>query len=174
MIKIIHGSCVDQEVDAIVNATNRYLLAGIGVCGEIYRRAGYKELTEACNKIKTPLNDGDAVITDSFNIDTCKYIIHAVGPDFSRTPTAYNELYKAYYNSLQVLKDNNLHSISFPLISSGIFGGNNPHPARTSAEQCIKAYNDFIDENKDYNIKVFLCAYSQKEYEEINEIGGVL
>ena len=169
MIKIIHGSCVDQEVDAIVNATNRYLLAGIGVCGEIYRRAGYKELTEACNKIKTPLNDGDAVITDSFNIDTCKYIIHAVGPDFSRTPTAYNELYKAYYNSLQVLKDNNLHSISFPLISSGIFSGNNSDPAKTSAEQCLKAYTKFVEDNKNYDINVLLCAYLQNEYEEIKE-----
>ena len=166
-LEIIKGSCVDQETDAIVNAANRYLMSGSGVCGEIFKRAGYKELTEACSKIKTPLNDGDAVITDSFNIDTCKYIIHAVGPDFSRTPTAYNELYKAYYNSLQVLKDNNLHSISFPLISSGIFSGNNSDPAKTSAEQCLKAYTKFVEDNKNYDINVLLCAYLQNEYEEI-------
>ena len=172
-IEIIQGSSVDQNVDAIVNAANIYLAAGSGVCGEIFKRAGYKELNEACEKYQRPLNDGDAVITDSFNIDNCKYIIHAVGPDFNITDRV-DSLYNAYYNSLKVLKDNNLHSISFPLISSGIFGGNNPHPARTSAEQCIKAYNDFANENKDYNIKVLLCAYSQKEYEEIKEIGGVL
>ena len=168
-IKIIKGSSVDQKVDAIVNAANIYLASGGGVCGEIFKRAGYLELTEACNKYERPVNDGDAVITDSFNIDNCKYIIHAVGPDFNRTPGAYDKLFDAYYNSLQVLKDNNLHSISFPLISSGIFGGNNPNPAKVSAEQCLKAYNKFIEDNNDYDINVLLCAYSQNEYEEIKE-----
>ena len=105
-----------------MNAANIYLASGTGVCGEIFKRAGYKELNEACSKIKTPLNDGDVVITDSFNISNCKYIIHAVGPDFNRSDRL-KDLYNAYYNSLKVLKDNNLHSISFPLISSGIFGG---------------------------------------------------
>ncbi|MBQ6497285.1 MAG: macro domain-containing protein [Bacilli bacterium] len=169
-IKIIQGSCVDQEVDAIVNASNQYLASGSGVCGEIFRRAGYRELTEACDKIKSPVNDGDAVITESFNIDNCKHIIHAVGPNFNRTPDAYDKLFDAYYNSLQILKNNNLHSIAFPLISSGIFGGNLPNPAKVSAEQCLKAYNRFIEDNKDYDINVLLCAYSQNEYEEIKEI----
>ena len=166
-IELIHGSCADQEVDAVVNAANRYLASGSGICGELFRRAGYQELDEACSKIKVPLNDGDAVITSSFNMSNCNYIIHAVGPNFSRTPEAYQELFKSYYNSLQVLKDNNLHSISFPLISSGIFGGNLPNPVKTSAEQCLKAYKQFVEENKDYNIDVLLCAYSQSEYDEV-------
>ena len=83
------------------------------------------------------------------------------------TPNAFNELFNAYYNSLLVLKDNNLHSISFPLISSGIFGGNLENPAVTSAEQCEKAYDRFIEENKDYDIDVLLCAYSDNEYNNI-------
>ena len=71
-IKLIYDSAVDQEVDVIVNAANKYLVSGSGVCGEIFKRAGYQELEKACSKIKTPLNDGDAVITDSFNINNCK------------------------------------------------------------------------------------------------------
>lgn len=168
-ISIIHGSCADQKVDAVVNAANKYLASGSGICGELFRRAGYQELTVACSKIETPLNDGDAVITESFNMDNCRYIIHAVGPDFNRTPNAYDKLFDAYYNSLQVLKDNNLHSIAFPLISSGIFGGNQSNPASNSREQCLKAYNKFIEDNKDYDISVLLCAYSQYEFEEIKE-----
>ena len=68
MIKLVHGSAVDQEVDVIVNAANKNLAPGGGVCGEIFSKAGYFELDEECKKIKTPLNDGDAVITPSFNI----------------------------------------------------------------------------------------------------------
>ena len=168
-IKLINGSSVDQKVDAIVNAANKYLAAGGGVCGEIFKRAGYIELNNACKEINTPLNTGDAVITDSFNIDNAKYIIHAVGPNFNEENSTTNELYLAYKNSLNLLKENNLHTISFPLISSGIFGGNLPNPAQTSANECLKAYNDFISKN-DYEIDVVLCAYSNKEYEEARRV----
>ena len=45
-----------------MNAANRYLLSGGGVCGAIFSKAGYKELTDACSRIKTLLNDGDAML----------------------------------------------------------------------------------------------------------------
>ena len=32
-IKLIYDSAVDQEVDVIVNAANKYLVSGSGVCG---------------------------------------------------------------------------------------------------------------------------------------------
>ena len=163
-IELIEGSSIEQKVDAIVNAANKYLLSGGGVCGAIFKMAGYQELGDACKKIKTPLNDGDAVITPAFNIKTCKYIIHAVGPDFNVNPTAFYKLFNAYYNSLKVLKENNLHSISFPLISSGIYGGSLSNPVGESTRECVRAYKRFIEENKEYEIYVRLCAYSEKEY----------
>ena len=86
------------------------------------------DLTDACSKYTTPLKDGSAVITPAFNMTNAKAIIHAVGPNFSVTPKAFKELYDAYYNSLKVMMDNDYHSISFPLISSGIFGGSLSNP----------------------------------------------
>ena len=169
-LSIIHGSCAEQRVDAIVNAANKYLLSGGGICGAIFKCAGYQELNDACKKINTPLNDGDAVITPSFNIKNAKAIIHAIGPDFNRTPNAIDKLFNAYYNSLKVLKDNNLHSISFPLISSGLFGGNLPNPVLISAKECNKAYQKFIQDYPNYDIKVYLCAYTYKEYEEVSKV----
>ena len=88
----------------------------------------------------------------------------AVCPDFRQTPKAFLELFNAYYNSLILLKDNNLHSISFPLISAGIFGGNLPNPAEESAKQCSRAYRKFLQDFPDYDINVMLCAYDSKEY----------
>ena len=165
--ELVKGSCVLEEVDAVVNAANVYLSSGGGVCGAIFKKAGYLELTEACSKIKTPLNMGDAVITPAFNITNAKYIIHAVGPDFGKFPNAFDELYNAYYNSLKVLKENNLHSIAFPLISSGIYGGNLENPVTNSFSMFIKAYNMFVKDNNDYEIDVKLCAFTDNEYEEI-------
>lgn len=81
-------------------------------------------------------------------------------------PNAFKELFDAYYNSLCVLKDNDLHSISFPLISAGIFGGRLVNPAAESTKQCCRAYLKFIADNPDYPVDVKLCAFSAKEMQE--------
>lgn len=163
-IELKHTSCADLNVDAVVNAANNGLWAGGGICGVIFNKAGMKELTDACNIIQTPLKDGAAVITPAFNMKNAKAVIHAVGPNFAVTPTAFNKLFDAYYNSLLVLKENGLHSISFPLISSGIFGGMLDNPAGESAEQCIKAYNKFTVDYPDYEVNVSLCAFTEQEF----------
>ena len=162
-IELLNASCADQTVDAVVNAANSGLWAGGGICGVIFQKAGLKELTQACSEYKTPLNDGDAVITPAFNMTNANHIIHAVGPDFSYTPTAFEELFNAYYNSLCVLKENGLHSISFPLLSSGIFGGDLSDPAGESTKQCCRAYNKFISDYPEYGIEVKLCAFTSRE-----------
>ena len=169
-ITLINGSCADQTVDAVVNAANDGLWAGGGICGVIFKKAGMSALTAACRKYKTPLKDGSAVITPAFQMKNAKYIIHAVGPNFAVKPTAFKELFDAYYNSLCVLKNNNLHSISFPLISSGIFGGSLANPVAESTKQCCRAYNKFISDYPDYDVDVMLCAFSVKTMQDAQPI----
>lgn len=169
-IELVNGSCADQTVDAVVNAANDGLWAGGGICGVIFRKAGMSALTAACGKYKTPLKDGSAVMTPAFNMKNAKVIIHAVGPDFSRTPKAFKELFDAYYNSLYVLMDNGLHSISFPLISSGIFGGSLDNPVAESTKQCCRAYKKFTSDYPDYDVEVKLCAFSQKEANDAGKV----
>lgn len=165
-IELINASCADQVVDAVVNAANNRLLAGGGICGVIFKKVGIRQLQIACSKYQTPLKDGSAVITPAFNMTNAKFIIHAVGPDFWRTPTAFKELYEAYYNSLVVLMENDLHSISFPLISSGIFGGNLDNPVAESTKQCYRAYKKFIEDYPSYDIDVKLCAFTDESMRE--------
>lgn len=169
-IFLINGSCADQSVDAVVNAANNRLWAGGGICGVIFKKAGMVALTVACSRYKTPLKDGAAVITPAFKMKNAKHIIHAVGPDFSRTPAAFKELFDAYYNSLFVLMDNGLHSISFPLISSGIFGGSLSNPAAESTKQCCQAYKKFTEDYPDYAVNVILCAFSASEMTEAQKM----
>ena len=165
-IFLVNGSCADQSVDAVVNAANNRLWAGGGICGVIFKKAGLTTLQAACSQYKTPLKDGSAVITPAFQMKNAKYIIHAIGPDFSRTPTAFKELFDAYYNSMFVLMDNRLHTISFPLISSGIFGGSLSNPVAESTKQCCRAYKKFTEDYPNYPITVILCAFSSNEMVE--------
>lgn len=169
-IEFLNASCAEQTVDAVVNAANNRLWAGGGICGVIFDKAGSAELAAACSRHKTPLKDGEAVITPAFKMKNAKYIIHAVGPNFAVTPNAFRELFDAYYNSLRVLMDNNLHSISFPLISSGIFGGSLENPAAESAKQCCRAYKRFTEDFPDYQLDVKLCAFSRKEMTEAKQV----
>ena len=162
-LDLIHASAVDQKVDAIVNAANNVLLMGSGVCGAIFSRAGAAQLAEACRAYSVPLEDGSAVITPAFGIENAKYIIHAVGPDFRRTPDAIEALFNAYYNSLTVLMENGLHSIAFPLISGGIFGGSRDNPTADSVRQCCLAYEKFTADHPDYDVDVTLCAFAYAE-----------
>ena len=134
-LKLIHGSCADQTADAVVNAANSGLWEGSGICGVIFSKCSSKELAQECSKYQTPVKDGNAVITSACKMKNAKYIIHAVGPDFRQTPKAFLELFNAYYNSLILLKDNNLHSIDFGIIGELIYEQteiSNPYKAETS------------------------------------------
>ena len=173
-IELVNGSCADQKVDIVVNAANDGLWAGGGICGVIFKKAGLAQLTAACKKYKTPLKDGSAVITPAFNLTNAVSIIHAVGPDFSRTPKAFKELFDAYYNSLHVMMDNGFHSISFPLISSGIFGGSLSNPVAESTKQCCRAYLKFVTDYPSYDVDVRLCAFSAKEMQEAQKVFAAL
>jgi len=174
-LELINGSCADQMVEVVVNAANSGLWAGGGICGVIFRKAGMDELTNACQKYKTPLKDGEAVITPAFNMVNAKAIIHAVGPNFGSTPEAFKELFDAYYNSLITMMNNGYHSIAFPLISAGLFGGALENPAAESTKQCCLAYKKFREDYPEYYVMVRLCAFTSNEmnsakavFEEMN------
>ena len=64
------------------------------------------------------------------------------------------------------MMDNGYHSISFPLISSGIFGGSLSNPVAESTKQCCRAYKKFVRDYPNYDIDVRLCAYSAREMVE--------
>ena len=125
--------------DAIVNAANEGLWAGGGVCGAIFKAAGHDQLQDACNKIGH-CDTGSAVITPGFNLKS-RYIIHAVGPGWKDGKHKEPEqLYGAYYKSLELAAANNCRSIGFPLISTGVFG----YPIDQAWRVAIRACSDFI------------------------------
>lgn len=165
MITITEENIVDCEVDAIVNAAHVYLSGGGGVDGAIHRAAGI-ELYDACAKIGY-CEVGDAVITPGFNLKA-KYIIHTVGPFYSKFHPEQNEalLTDCYNNSLDLARDNDIHSIAFPCISSGLYG----YPIEESSEIAFRTVKKWLDDNDDYDMEVTLVCYTDKEYEAYAEV----
>jgi len=107
-------------VDAIVNAANRELAAGGGVCGAIHRKAG-PGLARACTPL-APCPAGQARLTPGFGLPA-RFVIHAVGPVWQGGRAGEAELLaSAYRASLDLAKRERLHSIAFPAISTGIYG----------------------------------------------------
>ena len=153
IIQIKKISITDLKTDAIVNAANSGLMAGGGVCGAIFNAAGYHRLQEACNKIGHCAT-GSAVITPGFDLKA-KYIIHAVGPRWSDGKHGEPEqLYGAYYKSLELAIENQCRSIGFPLISAGIFG----YPLEGAWQQALRACVDFLDKHPEAPIDIVFAV----------------
>jgi O-acetyl-ADP-ribose deacetylase (regulator of RNase III) len=107
-------------VDAIVNAANSDLARGGGVCGAIHRAAG-PELAAACT-LQRPCPTGQARLTPGFRLPA-RFVIHAVGPVWHGGQSGEPELLaSAYRASLEIAQRENLRSIAFPAISTGIYG----------------------------------------------------
>ena len=152
-IEIRKISIVDLDTDAIVNAANEALAAGGGVCGAIFKAAGYKELQDACN-VFAHCDTGDAVITPGFKLKA-RYVIHAVGPRYRDGKHGEPErLKRAYKKALELAVVNKCHSIGFPLISAGIFG----YPVKSAWYDAFRACKEFLDGLKDYDIRIIFAV----------------
>ena len=128
------GDITRLDVDAIVNAANRLLLPGGGVCGAIHWAAGPR-LALAC-VTKAPCPTGQARITPGFKLPA-RFVIHAVGPVWSDGRKGEEDLLASCYReSLKLAEAQACKSIAFPAISTGIFGFPPDRAARIAVREC--------------------------------------
>ena len=155
-ITIKKTSITKVKTDIIVNAANSHLQHGSGVCGYIFEAAGPAQLQEACDKIGGCMT-GSAVITPGFNL--CKYIVHAVGPVWhggnNKEP---QHLYSCYRKSMDLVKEHDVHSIGFPLISAGIYG----YPIDKAWKKALEAVRDWCNSFPDYDIDIIFAILDDK------------
>ncbi len=119
-IECVRGNIVEQsDLDAIVNAANAQLRMGGGVAGAIHRAAG-PGLEAECRPL-APIRPGEAVISGGHNLPN-RHVIHCLGPVYGRDRPEAELLANCYRNALQLADENELQSIGFPAISTGIFG----------------------------------------------------
>ena len=157
-IKFHVGDITKLQVDAIVNAANSSLLGGGGVDGAIHRAAG-PGLLDECRTLNG-CRTGEAKITGGYNLPAA-HVIHTVGPIYSGSASDPEDLRNCYWNSLEVAKANNLHSIAFPGISTGVYG----YPKREAAQIALSTVKEWLAQNADYDMEVTFVNFSEGDYQ---------
>ncbi|MFC6707362.1 O-acetyl-ADP-ribose deacetylase [Flexivirga alba] len=121
----IRADITTLTVDAVVNAANSSLMGGGGVDGAIHR-AGGPEILRHCQELRDSrfpdgLPTGQAVATTAGNLPA-RWVIHTVGPVFSKREDRSALLADCYRNSLRVADELGARTVAFPAVSAGIFG----------------------------------------------------
>ena len=149
-VRIEIGDITETEADCIVNAANPALARGAGVCGAIFAAAG-EELDEYIRQNEWHgCPTGGAVITPAFGdlLDRgITKIIHTVGPDMrivEELALGADLLMMAYASCIEKAIENEVKTIAFPAISTGIYGFD-PQLAAQVAVSSAMACNDIED-----------------------------
>ena len=138
-VECVRGDITKQpDIDAVVNAANRWLAPGGGVAGAIHRAAGRK-LYEFCRRL-APIKPGQAVITPAGELKN-KFVVHCLGPVYGKDVPSDKILADCYRNSLKVADEKGAQSIAFPAISTGVFG----YPVKEAAEVSVDAVVEAVE-----------------------------
>ncbi|TGO26555.1 hypothetical protein BPAE_0057g00310 [Botrytis paeoniae] len=165
-VEVLKGDMLKYPVDVIVNAANVKLKKGGVIDGAIHAAAGAELQTEMDQLFPHPGQVGEAYgTTDSWNIRSCRYIIHAIGPNWNIVNQRDGRLLlAAFRKSLDLAMANKLRSIAFPGISMGIFA----MPKDLAGLMIMTAIRTWIKEHQGEmdSISILLLGYSRDDIVE--------
>lgn len=120
---LICGDYIENSfgMDAIVNAANKYMISGSGICGVIYRNAGAGELEQYCKEnMQTEMVTGETRITPGFNLNMD--IIHTLAPKYYEEEKPIEKMIETYRNMLNQIEKKKYKNVLMCSIGTGIHG----------------------------------------------------
>ena len=154
-LQIVRNDITKMKVDAIVNSTNEDLIgAGTGVDASIHMAAG-PTLDEALMKLGTcPV--GSAVITDSYDIPSCKYIIHTVTDFYDGSEDCMESLKGCYKKIFELTIGNGCKSVAMPVLGAGANG----YPKELAYKTATSEARKFLADTDD-DIEIYLVTFGK-------------
>lgn len=161
-LQLVRGDITREHVDAIVNAANSHLMHGGGVAGAIVSRGGEAIQEESTRWVKEHgLAAPDRPAVTGAGKLPCDWVIHAVGPIWGEGNEEV-KLKKAIQSALRVADELELHSLSLPAISTGIFG----FPLGLAVKVIFTAIQNYFDAHPASGLSlVRLVVYDQPSVE---------
>ena len=162
-LQLLKGDITQIRVDAIVNAANSALAGGGGVDGAIHRAGGPHIMRELDNirDEQGGCPTGSAVATSAGKLPA-RYVFHAVGPRYRDGKHGERELLASCYATcLSLAAGRELQTISFPSISTGIYG----YPIEEAAEIAVRTVADWLRTHTASVRVVKLVQFSQSDHE---------
>lgn len=164
MIKCIKGDITELKIVCIVNAANERLLPGGGVCGAIHAAAG-PGLAEECRRIGH-CGVGEARITRAYDLGNIRHIIHTVGPFWHGGGRGEKEyLINCYENTLLLASRNDIQTIAFPNISTGIYG----YPKNEAVGIAVKTVQKYQKTYRSLD-RVTFCCFDDDNFNLYNKL----
>jgi O-acetyl-ADP-ribose deacetylase (regulator of RNase III) len=163
-ITVVEGDITKLDVDAIVNAANERMLGGGGVDGAIHRAAG-PGLLEECRRVPelrpgVRCPTGEARLTGGHRLPA-RHVIHTVGPVWHGGARGEDEaLANCYRNSLALAAANDLRTIAFPAISTGVYA----FPVNRAAQIAVREVRASLDSHPTLE-QVQLVCFGRDAYE---------
>jgi len=162
-LSVVEGDITSIGVDAMANAANGALAGGGGVDGAIHR-AGGPEIMRALDQVRPKagrLAAGQAVATPAGRLPA-KWVFHAVGPVYRNGASGEPEaLASCYRTCLRMAEELGAKSISFPSISTGIYG----YPMEEAARIAVRETARFLAEEAVSVEKVLLVTFGREAFE---------
>ncbi|KAG7176555.1 ADP-ribose glycohydrolase MACROD1-like [Homarus americanus] len=147
-ISLFIGDITTLEIDAVVNAANNSLRGGGGVDGAIHKAAGGM-LYQECQSLNG-CDTGDAKITGGYYLPA-RYIIHTVGPTGEKPAM----LESCYRRALQTAIENNIRTVAFPCISTGVYG----YPNESAVKVVLPIIRTMLEANRDKFDRIIFCLF---------------
>ena len=144
-IVLQEGDITRIPVDAMANAANSALAGGGGVDGAIHRAGGPSIMREldAIRAAQGGCPTGSAVATGAGDLPA-KYVFHAVGPVYRDGRHGEPELLaRCYRKCLELAGERGVRTISFPAISTGVYG----YPKDAAATIAVSTLQDAAPED---------------------------